>query len=130
MSAFICSPDHISALVRFACVNKVTFYVGNPSRSLGAGNEQEIVDILYAENVTSVNYRYSHHEQEPTTGCVYNPNAKRISPVEAIKLASSLDYQSCEHPEWESSIAHEIVESIKSEAIRRLAGYDAAPWSM
>jgi hypothetical protein len=130
MSAFICSDDHISALVRFACVNNVTFWFGNPSRKLGAGDEQEIVDILYAENVKSVNYRYIHDEPEPTGGCVYNPNARTLTPVEAIKLAQSLDYQSCEHPEWATSEAFGITRTLKAEAIRRLPGYELAEWSI
>lgn len=130
MSAFICSDDHISALVRFACVNNVAFWVGNPSRRLGAGDEQALVDILYKENVKSVNCRYRNEAPEPTTGCVYNPNAKRLTPVEAIKLAQSLAYQSGEHDAWVTSAAFEIVRALKDEATRRLAGYDDAPWSI
>lgn len=124
MSAFICSDKHISALVRWASRNNMSFYISNPTRSLRAGDEQEIVDILYAENVKSVNYRY--HENDPTTGCVYDPNAPLLAPVEVVKLAQSLAYQSCEHDEWELSDAFKIVEALKSAAVNKLAGYELA----
>jgi len=128
MSAFICSDNHISAIVKWATRNNVSIWYGNPSRSLRTGDEQEIVEILYAENVKSVNYRYKG--DDPTTGCVYDPTSPILTPVEVIKLTQSLEYQSCEHPGWETSDAKEILRTIKSEAIRRLPGYELAEWSI
>lgn len=130
MSAFICSDKHISAIVRWACRNNVSVWFGNPSRSLRSGDEQEIVDILYAENVKSVNYRYPASEPEATTGCVYDQDAPTLEPVEVIKLIQSLEYQSCEHPTWAISDAKEILRVLKSEATRRLPGYELAAWSI
>ena len=138
MSAFICSDNHISAIVRWATRNNVSIWYGNPSRSLRAGgdlsrslrtgDEQELVDILYAENVKSVNYRY--RGGDPTTGCVYDPTSPILAPVAVIKAVQSLEYQSCEHPGWETSDAKEILQAIQSEAIRRLPGYELAEWSI
>lgn len=54
MSAFIVNPNHISALVRWACRARVSVYHGDPTQRLDiAGNEQEICDILLTENVAS-----------------------------------------------------------------------------
>ena len=128
MSAFICSDNHISAIVKWATRNNVSIWYGNPSRSLRTGDEQEIVEILYAENVKSVNYRYKG--DDPTTGCVYDPTSPILTPVEVIKLTQSLEYQSCEHPGWETSDAKEVLRTIKSEVIRRLPGYELAEWSI
>ena len=130
MSAFICSDNHISAIVKWATRNNVSIWYGNPSRSLCAGGEQELVDILYAENVKSVNYRY--RGGDPTTGCVcvYDPTSPILAPVAVIKAVQSLEYQSCEHPGWETSDAKEILQAIQSEAIRRLPGYELAEWSI
>jgi len=128
MSAFICSDNHISAIVKWATRNNVSIWYGNPSRSLCAGGEQELVDILYAENVESVNYRYKG--DDPITGCVYDPTSPILAPVAVIKAVQSLEYQSCEHPGWETSDAKEILQAIQSEAIRRLPGYELAEWSI
>jgi hypothetical protein len=95
---------------------------------LCAGGEQELVDILYAENVKSVNYRYKG--DDPITGCVYDPTSPILAPVAVIKAVQSLDSQSCEHPGWETSDAKEILRTIKSEAIRRLSCYELAEWSI
>lgn len=128
MSAFICSDKHISAIVRWASRSNTSFWFGNPTRKLGAGDEQALVDILYAENVKSVNYRYS--ESDPVDGCVYDQDAPNLSPVGVIKLVQSLEYQSCEHDLWATSDAKEILSGIKSAAINALPGYETASWSI
>lgn len=130
MSAFICSDKHISAIVKWACRRNASVWFGNPSRSLRAGDEQELVDILYAENVKSVNYRYPASDPTPETGCVYDPDAPSVSPVEVLKLVQSLAYQSCEHPTWAVSDARQILDGLKSAAISVLPGYALAEWSI
>lgn len=128
MSAFICSDKHISAIVKWVSRHNVSVWFGNPSRKLGPGDEQELVDILYAENVKSVNYRYN--ENDATTGCVYDLGAPELGSVEVIKLVQSLEYQSCEHDEWDTSDAKEILLAMKSAAVSRLPGYESAEWSI
>ena len=129
MSAFICSHSHINAIVRFACRHNVTTSYGNPSRHWSvAGQEQETADLLLAENVNSVNYRY--REESPTGGILYDHLAPDLRPIEVIKACDCLDYQSCEHPGWENSLACKLLKEIQREAITLLPGYDKARWEI
>lgn len=128
MSAFIVNPNHISALVRWACRARVSVFYGNPSCRLHiAGNEQETCDILLAENVASYNYRYKETVEEQM---VYDPCATSLRPIDVIKACHCLEYQSCEHDGWEASTAKAILSSIEGAASRALPGYDDAPWEI
>lgn len=128
MSCFIVNPNHISALVRWACRNGVNVYHGNPSRRLDIpGNEQETCDILLAENVASFNYRYRETVEE---GMVYDAFATSLRPIDVIKACHCLVYQSCERAEWETSTAKAIVKAIEDAASCALPGYDDAPWEI
>jgi hypothetical protein len=102
-------------------------YHGNPSTKLSvAGSEQETVDLLYAENVKSVNHRYKGHDD--TIGAVYDNTAPNLSALEMIKACQCLAYQSNEHPEWGTSTAKALLDQLQVRAIAKLPGYDAAPW--
>lgn len=128
MSCFIVNPNHISALVRWACRDRVNVFYGNPSRRLDiAGNEQEICDILLAENIASFNYRYQEAVEE---SMVYDAFATSLRPIDVIKACHCLAYQSCEHDGWETSTAKAIVTAIEGAASRALPGYDDAPWEI
>ena len=128
MSAFIVNPNHISALVRWACRDRVNVFYGSPPRRLDiAGSEQEICDILLAENIASYNFRYKESVQEKM---VYDAFATSLRPIDVIKACHCLEYQSCEHDDWESSTAKAIVTAIAGAASRALPGYDDAPWEI
>lgn len=129
MSAFIVSNTQINALVRYASRNDIRAYYSNPSRVLRvAGEEQEAAEMLLAANYTSVNYRYK--ENELPREIVYRIDAPMLTAMQAIKLAQCLEYQSCEFPEWEDSAACALLEAIVSYAVRRLPGYDEAPYTI
>jgi hypothetical protein len=85
---------------------------------------------LYAANVDSVNYRY--RGDDPTCiGESWMPGLvelDRVEPITVLKSIASLKYQSCERPGYDQTFAADILRRIESEAIRRLPGYDAAPW--
>ena len=126
MSAFIVTDTHISALVRYASRHKVG--VSTPLMRLNAfGNEQEVAQLLFEENVKSVNYLYRESE---TTQIDYDRGAPILTAIQAIKAAQCLRYQSCEHPEFEDSLACKFIEKIIADAIPRLEGYDSAEWAI
>ena len=52
------------------------------------------------------------------------------SAIEILKLVDSLEYQSCEHPEWERSEARKCLHRITGFAVSQLPGYAIAPWSI
>lgn len=124
MSAFIVSDTHINSLVRYASRHKLSVYF---NRQLGFpfgkerlnvyDNEQAIAQILLDENVKSVNYRYRDNEVMSIT---YDRAAPILTAIEAIKAAQCLRYQSCEHSDYEDSIAFKLIEAIITDAILAL----------
>ena len=83
---------------------------------------------LLAENRASVNHRYNEDEFEaPYTLTRY---AGPFNPVAIIKAIHCYRYQSCEHPGWKASEAHDLCEALESRMIHELPGYDAAPWEV
>ena len=128
MSAFIVTDTHINALVRYASRHKITVAYGNPTMRLNvSAHEQEVAQLLIDENIKSVNYRYSEAE---TSLIEYDRGAPILSAIEAIKAAQCLRYQSCEHSDYEESIAFKLIETIISDAIPRLEGYESANWAI
>ena len=128
MSAFIVTDTHINALVRYASRHKITVAYGNPTMRLNvSAHEQEVAQLLIDENIKSVNYRYSEAE---TSLIEYDRGAPILSAIEAIKAAQCLRYQSCEHSDYEESIAFKLIEAIISDAIPRLEGYESASWAI
>lgn len=128
MSAFICTDTHINAIVTWASDRKTSTYYGNPGRSWFVyQNEQATTELLYTENVLSVNYRCKL--DDPIGNIIYKPTGL-YRPIEIIKLCNGLEYQSCEHPGWNDSLAKRLLDEICGIAITKLPGYDAAPWSI
>lgn len=128
MSAFIVTDSHINALVRYASRHKVGVSYGATVMRLNAfDNEQAVAEILLGENVKSVNYRYRDNEVMSIT---YDRGAPILTAIQAIKAAQCLRYQSCEHPEFENSLADKFIEAIIADAIPRLEGYDTAQWAI
>jgi len=118
MSAFIVSNEHIASLVSFAVANN----------AFTSDLAQTAATTLLDANVTSVNVRY----KENTTATIdYARTAKKIlTPVQVIKAAKCLDYQSCEYDGYETSTAKKLINQIINSALYKLDGYDQAQWSI
>lgn len=121
MSAFLCDNSHITAIASYAA---------SRSRSIGCSPDpKEIGKMLHAENVKSVNYRYSEKTRSTFKLCVWAQNHD-FSTIQIIKAAACLHYQSCEHPEYNDSEAAKLVSAITNHAVTELPGYDAAAWEI
>jgi hypothetical protein len=76
-------------------------------------------ELLHAENVASVNYRYSENTApesiEVTTE--HFTAAKAWTMGQQLEVIWCIDYQSCEHPEWEGSQARATLARYRSECI-------------
>jgi hypothetical protein len=125
MSAYIVSDNHINAIVKFASQHSSGGFGVVPQV---AGNEQAIAELLLAENTRSINYRY--RESTPVEPIVFSLDAPTLSPIQVLKACDCLDYQSCETDDWESTTACKLISAIKSDAVRRLPGYDSAEYSI
>lgn len=102
--------------------------------------------ILARENIASVAYRYPHDGEGERPGPVGIPTdldytllcvsaarrhlvyAVELDPAQILKAADCLEYQSCEHPGWEKSVAHELLGLIRRLAYTSLPGYEMAEW--
>ena len=128
MSAFVCTEKHVNTIVTWAGKFGVRVSHGNPSRTWHvAGQEQATANLLHDENVRSVNYRYNDEMPLEAREFLFTGD---LTPIEVIKLCQGLKYQSCEHPAWDDSLAHALLQQIISDATRLLPGYAAAPWEI
>jgi hypothetical protein len=110
MSAFICSKLHIQTIA----VN----YVNHMQK----GDVIKIANILYKENVVSVNHRYSLNKK--TNGWkTLDKNIKPISLMQLYKLIQCLDYQSCEHDNWPNSDACKILKELEAKIVPELVEF-------
>jgi hypothetical protein len=142
MSAFIVSHSTIAAIVNFAQRRLWSCVPPPPHSRRGAVtirdiDPDQIGQALFAENVRSVNFRYRQcdavgpYRHVPTYAGAVSPEATRmLTALDVIKLAHCLEYQSCEHPEWETSWARAFLQSVVDAAVRELPGYDDAPWGL
>lgn len=103
MSAFICSDRHIATIV--VAYGRLT---GDDS------NNQAFANTLLLENIRSVNHRYQD-STEPWVCDLSDHEASSRTPSELIALCECLDYQSCEHPDWESSNAKQLLDLITAQ---------------
>lgn len=127
MSAWVVSTNHINAIVRFLEAAKPHLFA-NAGRHIIGGNlpaeeyGNAIGKLLLAENVRSVNHRYNDHARPAKF--VYDPAPPPVKPIEALKLIDCLDYQSCERDDWHKSKACLILNALKIDILRGLAGLD------
>jgi hypothetical protein len=152
MSAFIVSHDHIDAMLTFAKLHRVSYYVpqelcnkpGGTRVDVTGETVTEVGRILLTENERSVRERYSDCSPDDLPGTIGEnaagyrfrefseiyrlPAGKKCAWI--LNACRCLDYQSCEHDGWEGSLAHKIVEAIQGAAIRALPHIDDAPWEI
>lgn len=156
MSAFIVDKDHIDALVTLAVRGPSGIEV-NPSTAWRMGSFYNPITaqrievshnaadrlgvILWAENVKSVQDRYSNEDEDSLPGPVpFSPadvllyvwpfRGQRLSAVAGLKALDCYEHQSCEHDGWRGSDAYWFVQALRSALIGYLPGYDDAAWEI
>lgn len=180
MSAFIVSPEHISAMLRSGLQRGDGRYwsplrwmapvpaeereltlatdfergamMGGPSsldtyqrrqRELTDETCNEVGRMLMLECARSVSFRYNEPIDAGTLpGPIdLNPYAEtfhakdvmrgiRYSAVQILKAIDCYEYQSCEHPDWETSEAKVFCDALRGLMIGRLDGYADAQWEI
>lgn len=141
MSAFILGKEHINYLIeaarsrtlnpnsRFQWFHNGWHEIESPS---AAGQ------MLWDENIKSVHARYPDDELDQLPGPIGETfvfqyshcYSRRIDPVQVLKACSCYEYQTCEHEEWEASEAKAFIDSLKSDAIHALPGWEEAQWEI
>lgn len=142
MSAYVCSEEQFKVLAIFA-VRKSDRYMNVDPRYVDgakdvAGQQDHVIAtryaaILLAENVRSVRYRYPDDigdYEEIRISAREVLNTPSFKPVEILKLCASLNYQSCETDDWQTTKAYDLLQQIKDAAIQLLPGYEEARWSI
>jgi len=113
------------------------WYHNNQRHELTGDNASEVGQMLLDECIKSVMYRYEDSKVTDLPGRTdaeylipfqFNLSYNPPTPVQTLKLLSCYEYQSCEHPEWETSEAYAFCQALRHGTIDRLPGYDEAPW--
>lgn len=130
MSAFVVSEKHIDYLVSAA-------YLWTRTQGINGYERDNAARMLEAENRRSVAYRYPSAAESNPVAIADALNARppvrltlNVNPVQVLKAIACLEYQSCEHPEWETSTARAWLESLRNQAIANLPGYETAAWEI
>lgn len=125
MSSFQVTERHLFAIVR----------QGIRVGAIARPDATEWMRKLAIANDRSVTHRY--HGGEETPGAFdalrFDPVAFTVedpSAVAMLKLIRSLAHQSSDHPDWSTSEACQILDSITTATIMSLPGYHEAPWSI
>jgi hypothetical protein len=105
-------------------------------------NADEVGQMLVDECVRSVSYRYPQDDPQkgelpgPIDAYYLHPYTfarwnRHLEAVVVLKAVACYRYQSCEHPEWESSEAYQFCEALEQAAIWALPGMsEAAGWDL
>jgi hypothetical protein len=96
MSAFICSDSHIATIACYFHTDKV--------------EAQKLANDLMRTNVRSVNHRYK--ESNPFTEVDLAQAKSGYNGSDIIRLLECLDYQSCEHPDYDQGRIIELTQRI------------------
>lgn len=95
-----------------------------------ADKAQTEANELMAENVRSVNATYPHRFPETAGPVQLEWNREPLEPLAVLKLIENLEYQTDSAPDYENSISFRLISGYRRAMVRKLAGYDAAPWSI
>jgi hypothetical protein len=99
--------------------------------------DTELGRMLLGTNLSSMMARYGDRLQEGEVAAVedvedytYRRWTGPVSAIQTVKAVGCLAYQCCEYDGWKDSLARDVIERIKAQAIKELPGYDEAAWEL
>lgn len=110
MSAWIASDKHVASVVIATIPEEL---------------RQTYADEIKKQNIRSVNYRYN--ERTKIEPCDLSQGVP-VTGEDVVRLSHSLDYQSCERPDWHKTKAYRYLREIVFKV-----SFDLAPggeWSI
>jgi hypothetical protein len=104
-------------------------------RTVTDTDSDTIGSVLVTEQLASVSYRYPDDRLDDLPGYTpdigreyeFKPTSLRLDPRFVLKAIAGYEYQSCEHPGWDTSEAKAIVETIKEHAISAITHSPEVP---
>jgi len=121
MSAYIMSEQDINELVNYFVNATASTQLWIPVRGqynyLTRDNAQQVAQILYSENVRSVDARYN---ETNVTDFNYKPSYNTVSDKEVAKLIDSLEYQSCETDDYYTTEAYRMICNMRKNLLQRV----------
>lgn len=153
MSAYICHPKTFMGIAAFAVRNVSDHTLQAIADEIQSTTPRTIVselsqhakaslvaNILREENIRSVQHRYPDVDIDELPGdyalgliqitAKGLANTRDYPPMIIIKACHCVNYQSCETDDWKDTPACALLQKIEAAAVRRLPGYDDAPWGM
>ena len=100
------------------------------SRYATPDEAERIGQMLLRENRLSVNHRYGQSEVEDIYTYKGSARPRAVDPIVILKALDCFEYQCCEHPGWVTAEAFSFCHALRRRMIRRLPGYDQAPWEI
>ena len=130
MSTFILDDEHINALLGAASTygeRVIDLNCQGQWVTFDRAGYTRLGQILKATNVASFN-RTSIDVDSITYK--YRAPRQHREPVEILKAIACYEYQACETPDWDASIAKAFCAWLRVRAIEFLPGYEDAEWGI
>ena len=115
--------------------NRFSWFHQGQWLSLTPENSQQVGQMLWDENRTSLLYRYADN---PEANVLFSPeltyaqpaarNPFKLDHVQALKTLDYYVYQTNNHPDWPNSQAHTFTENLRKTLIHTIPGYEEAVW--
>lgn len=150
MSAFVCEKELFVYLLQAAVSRRLLTRHGSCFDYFYKGQRHSIspydyeaqaraANMLRDENIKSVCFRYNetpdsdnlpgpNHRGEITPEDFMRNAWSDFDPAQVFKSIHCLNYQSCEHEDWEDSEAFALLTYLKDQAGRAQVGYEDAEW--
>ena len=124
MSAFIVNENHVNVIVSYFVdprpMYRLYAKIDGTYQYLTPENAAQVAQTLYAENVRSVDVRYSEENDSRYT-FKYLPMAKlHFSIADIAGALDCLEYQSCETDDYYQTEAYQILTSMRKYLLKRL----------
>jgi hypothetical protein len=114
MSSYIVDKEHIEQIVLYVYklkgIDSLNYYHNKERKEFNSmGN---IAEELSKANCEGVNYRYKDNNNPYSFDDLSISNLKVKNPLQVIQLIRCLEYQSCDSPNYENSLANTILKTM------------------
>ncbi len=124
-SSPVLSPDHLDLLATAAVTYRVL--AAPPAAQMAGVSAAHAGRILRQQNLAAATLRGAA-SVATIDAYEFRPVMEPLDPVEVLKACHCYEDTCREAPGWESSIAHQLIQTILRAATQRLPGYSMAPW--